>query len=113
MHSGDREPPKSPPALTYDVRTRRECSTLPARIHLSVLRRRVLGHADQSGDRELIASAGDMRLEWTASGAAEAHRLLKAAFPDVLLVDIGLPDVGGGSQNRVVPTPAVGPSRFP
>ncbi|MGH8317799.1 MAG: response regulator [Steroidobacteraceae bacterium] len=45
--------------------------------------------------RELIASAADMRLEWTASGATQALRLLAAAAPDVLLVDLGLPDGNG------------------
>lgn len=45
--------------------------------------------------RELIALAGDMRLEWTAGGAAESLRQLKSAAPDVLLVDLGLPDGNG------------------
>jgi DNA-binding NarL/FixJ family response regulator len=45
--------------------------------------------------RELIGSAPDMRLEWTASGAAEALRRLATAVPDVLLVDLGLPDGSG------------------
>jgi DNA-binding NarL/FixJ family response regulator len=45
--------------------------------------------------RELIASAGDMRLEWTASSAAQALKLLQATAPDVLLADLGLPDGNG------------------
>jgi DNA-binding NarL/FixJ family response regulator len=45
--------------------------------------------------RELIASAPDMRLEWTASGAVEALGLLARTTPDVLLVDLGLPDGSG------------------
>ncbi len=45
--------------------------------------------------RELIASASDMRLEWAASGAAQALRQLGDAGPDVLLVDLGLPDGSG------------------
>jgi DNA-binding NarL/FixJ family response regulator len=45
--------------------------------------------------RELIASAPDMRLEWAASGAVEALRLLETSAADVLLVDLGLPDGSG------------------
>lgn len=45
--------------------------------------------------RELIASAGDMRLEWTASGVEQALRLLETSAPDVLLADLGLPDGNG------------------
>jgi DNA-binding NarL/FixJ family response regulator len=45
--------------------------------------------------RELIASAADMRLEWTASGVAQALRLLETCAPDVLLADLGLPDGNG------------------
>ncbi len=44
---------------------------------------------------ELIACAGDMRLEWTASGVAVALQRLGTAVPDVLLVDLGLPDGSG------------------
>ncbi len=90
-----------------DVRTRPECSTIvrrgstsrifaggfwgmPIRVAIveddAVLSERY---------RELIASAGDMRLEWTASGAAEALRRLAGEAPDVMLVDLGLPDGSG------------------
>jgi DNA-binding NarL/FixJ family response regulator len=49
---------------------------------------------------EMIASARDMRLLWTASSIAEATRALDQpdsahAVPDVLLVDLGLPDGSG------------------
>lgn len=45
----------------------------------------------------LITSAADMRLVWSAGRAAEALRLLACAAPQVLLVDLGLPD-GSGLQ---------------
>ena len=44
---------------------------------------------------ELIASADDMRLDWAESTAAEALRRLDGPPPDVLLVDLGLPDGSG------------------
>jgi DNA-binding NarL/FixJ family response regulator len=46
---------------------------------------------------DLIASATDIRLLWTAHTAAEAIRLLESGAPHVLLVDLGLPD-GSGLQ---------------
>lgn len=48
---------------------------------------------------DLIASATDIRLLWTAQTAAEALRLLEVGAPHVLLVDLGLPD---GSGLRVI-----------
>ncbi len=44
---------------------------------------------------ELVASAPDMRLIWAAATLAEARRALEASIPDVLLVDLGLPDGSG------------------
>ncbi len=44
---------------------------------------------------EQIARASDMRLSWTASSITEAHQQLEHAAPDVLLVDLGLPDGSG------------------
>ena len=44
---------------------------------------------------DLIASATDIRLLWTAHTAAEALRLLESGAPHVLLVDLGLPDASG------------------
>jgi len=46
---------------------------------------------------DLIASATDIRLLWTAHTVAEALRKLEAGAPHVLLVDLGLPD-GSGLQ---------------
>ena len=46
---------------------------------------------------DLLASATDIRLLWTARTAAEALRLLDTGAPQVLLVDLGLPD-GSGLQ---------------
>jgi DNA-binding NarL/FixJ family response regulator len=44
---------------------------------------------------ELLAAATDMRLLWAARSAAEALRLLESGAPQVLLVDLGLPDGSG------------------
>jgi DNA-binding NarL/FixJ family response regulator len=44
---------------------------------------------------ELITAAGDMRLGWAAASAGEALRLLASSAPQVLLVDLGLPDGNG------------------
>lgn len=44
---------------------------------------------------ELVASAPDMRLLWSAGSLAEARRALESGKPDVLLVDLGLPDGSG------------------
>jgi len=44
---------------------------------------------------ELISRAPDMRLEWTAGSIAEAREQLQSGAPDVLLVDLGLPDGNG------------------
>jgi DNA-binding NarL/FixJ family response regulator len=44
---------------------------------------------------DLIASATDIRLLWTAQTAAEALRRFGSEPPHVLLVDLGLPDASG------------------
>ena len=44
---------------------------------------------------ELIGAAGDLQLLWAAGNIAEARRALAENVPDVLLVDIGLPDGSG------------------
>jgi DNA-binding NarL/FixJ family response regulator len=48
---------------------------------------------------EMVASAGDMQLLWSAASVAEAVRVMdgagSASPPNVLLVDLGLPDGSG------------------
>jgi len=44
---------------------------------------------------ELIGAAGDLQLLWAAGNIAEARAALAQSVPDVLLVDIGLPDGSG------------------
>jgi len=44
---------------------------------------------------ELIRSAADMELVWSASSLAAARAALARRVPDVLLVDLGLPDGSG------------------
>jgi len=44
---------------------------------------------------ELVGSAPDMKLLWAAASLAEARRALGTGTPDVLLVDLGLPDGSG------------------
>jgi len=44
---------------------------------------------------ELVASAPDMNLLWAVGSLAEARRALESGTPDVLLVDLGLPDGSG------------------
>lgn len=44
---------------------------------------------------ELMAHTPDMRLEWEAGSIAEARARLQHGAPDVLLVDLGLPDGNG------------------
>jgi DNA-binding NarL/FixJ family response regulator len=44
---------------------------------------------------ELVTSAPDMSLLWAAGSLAEALRALESGAPDVLLVDLGLPDGSG------------------
>jgi len=44
---------------------------------------------------ELVASAPDMSLLWAAGSLTEARRALESGAPDVLLVDLGLPDGSG------------------
>ncbi len=45
-------------------------------------------------ERRFIERAG-MRTEWASTGA-EALRLLESFHPDIILVDLGLPDMDGG-----------------
>lgn len=44
---------------------------------------------------ELISGASDMRLEWAEADIAGARQRLEYSAPDVLLVDLGLPDGNG------------------
>lgn len=44
---------------------------------------------------ELVASAPDMHLLWVAANLRDARSALAANTPDVLLVDLGLPDGSG------------------
>lgn len=44
---------------------------------------------------ELILSAPDMQVLWTAATIAQALAALRTGTPDVLLVDLGLPDGSG------------------
>ncbi len=44
---------------------------------------------------ELVASAPDMRLLWVAANLRDARGALVGGTPDVLLVDLGLPDGNG------------------
>lgn len=44
---------------------------------------------------ELIRSAPDMQMLWTAATIAQALTALQTGTPDVLLVDLGLPDGSG------------------
>ena len=90
--------------MTYEVRTGQGCTTFDKlwedlRLWVSGMPIAVAIVEDDvvlsERYRELIASAADMRLEWGASGAAQALGLLETAAPDVLLVDLGLPDGNG------------------
>ena len=44
---------------------------------------------------DLVAHAADMELLWAAASLAEARLAMSGGAPDVLLVDIGLPDGSG------------------
>ena len=49
----------------------------------------------REGYRRLLERAGDMRVVGEAASAAEAGRMFAQAAPDVVVMDISLPDVSG------------------
>ena len=65
----------------------------------------------RSGLRMLIETQGDMEIVGEAGTAREALELLETLTPDVILMDIGLPDISGIEAARTIkermPTAAV------
>lgn len=62
--------------------------------------RQLARRALAGGELELVGEAGD---------GAEALRLVAALAPDVVLLDIGLPDLDGAEVARRLPGPPAGP----
>lgn len=56
----------------------------------------------RSGLRALLGAAGDIEVVGTADGAAEALTLEQATSPDVVLMDINMPDVDGVAATRAL-----------
>lgn len=49
----------------------------------------------REGYRRLLERRPDLRIEAEASNAAEAYRLFRETSPDVVILDLALPDMGG------------------
>lgn len=49
----------------------------------------------RDGLRQLLARFTDLRVVWEAGSGAEALALCEGVRPDVVLLDLGLPDMGG------------------